>query len=634
MPPNLDAWTGAVDAGRDPADRSTGRTARFGMGGAPSRAMRSGVVCQEPTQEEQVRLDTQFLRVANRRLGLMSGVFAGAVGLLVTSSLLLYGPLGWAAPEHLPHFLGAQSALLVLSLSMAALVRYEVFSTRVTLRLGLVYQVAGALVISICAFQGRMLVQPVMVTLSWLAVWILLFPLFVPGPPLRSFGVAFLSATTAPAVFLSWSWLRQEPLPPLPVLADTFLPYYVCAGLAVIPAWLVYDLGEAVSEARARARRLGSYELVERLGRGGMGEVWRADHALLAREAAIKLVRPESLQARNTPAERKETLERFEREAQATAALTSPHTVTLYDYGVTEDGTLYYAMELLDGIDLETLVERFGPVSPARAVHFLRQACESLAEAHAAGLIHRDVKPANLMACRVGGRHDFVKVLDFGLVKRSHGAERGGALETDHDYLVGTPAFLAPELATAREEADGRADLYALGCVAYWLLTGRLVFEQDSAVGIVADHVHLPPPPPSLKSEQHIPPALEEVVLQCLAKDPSRRPGSADELARRLAAVPLTRAWGEEQAKAWWTARLPRRTSAAPSPRPEPDSAAPERSPGASPPAAAEGALPPPPSAFGPSTVRILARERAARARRAAPGDSPLVPRHSGGDHA
>jgi serine/threonine protein kinase len=229
--------------------------------------------------------------------------------------------------------------------------------------------------------------------------------------------------------------------------------------------------------------------------------------------------------------------------------------VRLYDYGVTEDGTFYYAMELLDGLDLETLVDRFGPVSPARAIYLLRQVCESLAEAHRAGLVHRDIKPSNLIACHVGGRVDFIKVVDFGLVRRLE-RPKDDVLVSDRNYLVGTPAFMAPELASSPDAVDGRADVYALGCVAYWLVTGRLVFEQPTIARTIADHVHEEPLPPSSKAERPVPEVFEQLILDCLAKDPEKRPQSADELYRRLGKLQVGRRWTQQQAHLWWHARL------------------------------------------------------------------------------
>ena len=243
-------------------------------------------------------------------------------------------------------------------------------------------------------------------------------------------------------------------------------------------------------------------------------------------------------------------LARFRREAEAAATLRSPHTVELYDFGVTDDGTLYLVMELLTGMDLEWLVRTRGPVPPARAIHILRQVCDSLEEAHTRGLVHRDIKPANIHVGRLGLADDFVKVLDFGLVK-SAGPSGEQSLATTDGLDVGTPAYMAPEVALG-EPLDGRADLYALGCVAYYLLTGQLVFEAESAFQLVAKHLQAEPAAPSERAPFPVPAALDEVVLACLAKLPADRPPSAAALARSLAAVEVA-PWDEAQAAEWWT---------------------------------------------------------------------------------
>lgn len=316
---------------------------------------------------------------------------------------------------------------------------------------------------------------------------------------------------------------------------------YVLA--TAVTSHVIYGLRR---EVRA-ARRLGQYTLEETIGEGGMGTVHRARHALLKRQAAIKLIR----NASKDPLARA----RFEREADATASLRSPHTVELYDFGVSTEGDFYTVMELLEGIDLETAVARFGPMPAARVVFLLRQACESLEEAHAAGLVHRDVKPANLVLCRYGLRHDFLKVLDFGLV--TLGTHRLDAKSTADGAIAGTPAYLPPEVALGATDVDGRADLYALGCVAFWLLTAHVVFERDNVTATVLAHVNDRPDAPSLRSELEIPSALDAVVLACLEKDPDRRPASAGELSERLAAAVDTSAWTQERAAAWWDLHRP-----------------------------------------------------------------------------
>jgi DNA-binding NtrC family response regulator len=311
----------------------------------------------------------------------------------------------------------------------------------------------------------------------------------------------------------------------------------------------VLEIGEQLLDNNLR---IGSYSLIERLGSGGMGDVWLARHQLLARPAAVKIVRESALGGGGEVGHIRR--QRFAREAQATSELQSPHTVQLYDFGITEAGGFYYVMERLRGMDLKRLVERHGPLSPERAVFLLKQACLSLSEAHALGLVHRDVKPANLFACRLGSEYDFVKVVDFGVVSR-HASETTAQITTA-GMILGTPAFLAPEL-VATQAFDGRADIYALGCVAFWLLTGRTPFEGDDAMAILLQHAQAAAPAPSTMSEEPVPPQLDDIVLDCLQKDPVRRPATADVLWERLEAVPLAREWSQRKARSWWEMHEP-----------------------------------------------------------------------------
>ena len=309
-------------------------------------------------------------------------------------------------------------------------------------------------------------------------------------------------------------------------------------------------LRHMVWRTQEQARSLGSYQLEKRLGHGGMGEVWLASHRLLARKAAVKLVRPEAVGGDS----RHQVLARFEREAQATASLCSPHTIRLFDFGVSDSGTFYYVMELLDGVDASALVTQFGPLEAPRAIHLLLQMCDSLGEAHANGLVHRDIKPSNVFVARYGRACDFVKVLDFGLVKRRHG---GGIHLTAASVVTGTPAFMAPEQVLAEDDADQRSDIYAMGCVAYWFLTGRHVFEGAVAMQVMLAHVTTPPVPPSHVTEIAIPPELERVILACLEKDPAKRPPTADALAEALQSVPVDVAWTPQRAREWWNLHRP-----------------------------------------------------------------------------
>lgn len=292
----------------------------------------------------------------------------------------------------------------------------------------------------------------------------------------------------------------------------------------------------------ATSTQFGQYTIGEKIDAGGMGEIYRASHAMLRRPAALKLLKPERVGAEN--------LRRFETEVRHTANLTHPNTVAIYDYGRTPEGVFYYAMEFLDGIDLERLVREDGPLPAGRVVHILRQICGALDEAHALGLIHRDVKPSNLILCLRGRTPDVAKIVDFGLVMELRGDDGGAGRR-----IEGTPAYISPEAVNAPAEVGPASDLYGLGAVAYYLLTGQRVFEGASSWSLCAKHVSAPPPPPSSRTVLPIPPQLEALVLRCLAKSPADRPASARTLAAELAALTDVPAWDEDQAMLWWQTR-------------------------------------------------------------------------------
>jgi serine/threonine-protein kinase len=287
-----------------------------------------------------------------------------------------------------------------------------------------------------------------------------------------------------------------------------------------------------------------------------MGEVWLAKHRLLARPAAVKLIRQEV----QPGAAREQLVRRFQREAQVTSRLRSPHTVQLYDYGVNDSGGFYYVMELLQGLDLHHIVNRFGPQAAERVIRFLRQACRSLAEAHEHGLVHRDIKPANLFVARLGAEYDYLKVLDFGIVKDQPDPEghdtQGAAWLTAPNLVMGTPAFMAPEMAFGERPVDGRADIYSLACAAYWALTGQPLFQASTPAQMLLHHAQTLPSPPSEVCELPIPRNLEVLLMQCLDKDPAKRP-FALELESQLARIRCAEPWTEDWARAWWAAHAP-----------------------------------------------------------------------------
>ncbi len=391
--------------------------------------------------------------------------------------------------------------------------------------------------------------------ITGVGIWVMIIPFVVPLSTTRTLVASALSVLMLPGLLLVSAAVHGTPETirawTTGLLFDLTMPTAITAAIGVYGSRTFYR----VTRELAHAKRMGSYQLVERIGTGGMGEVWRAKHRLLVRPAAIKLIRAEAIGGDGASGTRT-ALARFEREAQATSALTSPHSIEIYDFGATDDGTFYYVMELLDGLDLRSLVERHGPLPAERVIYLLRQACHSLADAHAHGLVHRDVKPANIFTCRRGLDLDFVKVLDFGLVKHTD-ESRDHTQLTLEGVASGTPAFMAPEMATGDRPVDGRADLYALGCVAYLLLTGKLVFEGTSGMQVVLRHVRETPAPPSTRTELVIPGALDRLVLELLEKDPARRPQSAQALVERLSACDGIPAWTPERAARWWTTHAP-----------------------------------------------------------------------------
>jgi serine/threonine-protein kinase len=283
--------------------------------------------------------------------------------------------------------------------------------------------------------------------------------------------------------------------------------------------------------------RFGAYRIGEKIGQGGMGVVYKAQHEILGRPAAIKVLPAERARGRE--------LARFEREVRATSMLAHPNTISIYDHGRTEDGALYYAMEYLEGSDLQSLVEKSGAQPPARVAHLLAQLCGALAEAHGAGLLHRDIKPANVFLCDRRGERDVVKVLDFGLVK-DLGADRLDGDRTEEGTIVGTPMYLAPEAVTSPDRLDARSDLYAVGALGYFLLTGVAPFDGKTVIEVCCQHLHSEPVPPSARVSTEIPAELEQIILSCLAKSPEERPRDAAQL--RAALLPLAAEWTKERA--------------------------------------------------------------------------------------
>jgi serine/threonine-protein kinase len=455
-----------------------------------------------------------------------------------------------------PGVIGIAAALVV-----AAVIRSERLPPRTAMTIGLAFEIASSYAIAAAEFADSTALETHQgfLGLSWVAVWIVLFTVVVPTAPRRAVLAALASVSSVPVVIglMIASGLTALRIPAAEFFFGLVFPYLLVVCMAYVGARVVYHLGTEVR----RARELGSYRLEEKLGEGGMGEVWRARHRMLARPAAIKLIRP-TVSGDGQTGVSEEAVRRFEREAQAIARLRSPHTVELFDFGRAEDGAFYYVMELLDGLDAESLLRRFGPIPAERAIYLLRQVCHSLSEAHSCGLVHRDIKPANVFLCRYGEELDFVKVLDFGIVRAVRDRADKSPMLTLENAVHGTPAFMAPEQATGTD-LDGRADIYATGCVAYWLLTGELVFTAETPMGVLLKHAQAPPTPPSARTGLPIPAALDDLVLSCLAKNPAHRPQSARELSLRLAELEGAGVWTQDRALDWWAAHQPGPTQGA-----------------------------------------------------------------------
>ena len=498
-------------------------------------------------------LPADLLRDASRRLGIMSLVACGLWTLGTLFGHLAVGSMSHGDREW--RRLTGSDAIAALSVFFSLLLfsytRKGDRNPENILNLGLAYMVFTAFALGLTFHWAPMPVNhSVAPAISWIGAVVLMFAAIVPSTPKKTMLAGIVAVSMNPiAMWIARArgiWNFESP-------SDALLmhyPDYLLLGVAVVISHVVTRLGQQV----AKARELGSYRLGELLGRGGMGEVYHATHRMLARPAAIKLIRPEVMGA-SDPAAAQLAVTRFRREAETAANLRSPHTVELYDFGVADDQTLYFVMELLEGLNLESLVRRHGPMPAGRVVHILRQVCASLAEAHMRGLVHRDIKPANIHVGRLGLVYDFVKVLDFGLVKPIADSALEHSLATQAGLVIGTPGYMAPEMALS-VKVDGRADLYSLGCVAYYLLTGRQVFEGDTVMQVFAQHLKTAPTPPSQRGPSAVPTDLEQLVLSCLAKEPENRPQSATALDERLAVVDV-KPWTDGDAKQWWAVAQP-----------------------------------------------------------------------------
>ncbi len=502
-------------------------------------------------------LPYEILEQTCKRVGIASVVFAGIWAWVLLMNTVVWRITGPTQSHYDGSLLSPVNLIAATGIAVSVAMVYVAGALHhrpgLLINIGLGYEVLNALLI---ALINWFVIPPgwyPSAGVSFVCIVILVYPSIAPAGPYRTLTAALLAASMDPLLFgISVGRGTVYEIGRFDALW-VFGPAYLCAFMAVVPATVIRSLGKRVS----RERELGSYRVGDRIGHGGMGNVYQATHRLLARPAAIKLIRPEVLGAEG-PDRAHVVVERFRREARAAASLRCPHTIELYDFGTAEAGTFYYVMELLNGLDLRELVSRFGPLGAPRTVQLLKQICLSLAEAHDRGLVHRDIKPSNLVACRMGVAVDYMKVLDFGLVKSSSDEDSAGRDLTSPDVTTGTPAFMAPEIAVGDRPVDHRADLYALGCVAFWMLTGRDVFEGATPIAVLTQHVRDEPPLPSSLSETGIPAGLDQIVLDCLAKDPAERPASAMDLLGRLAALPVE-PWGTQMARDWWQMHLPER---------------------------------------------------------------------------
>lgn len=452
--------------------------------------------------------------------------------------------------------------ILVATVAFAALwlvMRGPARSARFVRTVELTAMFVGTSAFSATAIVMDLTSSPDMIVRTGLSFMLLVYAAYVPSTARHTLVVAaFMTLPLLGCIFVafrSWDptlhdapaagWRKGEvgDMAYPATIVSAFL-WSIAVAIAMSFSQTIYGLRKAMRDIR----RLGQYTLEEKLGEGGMGVVYRASHAMLRRPTAIKLLLPRLAG--------KDALMRFEREVRRTAMLSHPNTVTVFDYGRTTDGVFYYAMELLDGVSLDEIIQNDGPQPEERVIHILEQVAASLAEAHDAGLVHRDIKPANIMVVERAGIADLVKVLDFGLVKDVGFAARGEAVTQPaasvHDTITGTPLFLAPETVSSPDDVDARTDLYALGAVGYWLLTGTHVFGGHTIIEVCSHHLYSAPEPPSVRLRKSVAPDLEGILMACLAKRPEDRPASASALRERLRACSAAGSWTNARAARWW----------------------------------------------------------------------------------
>jgi len=497
-----------------------------------------------PTVAPDPRASEEMRHLTQSRLALLGLVtFALGGGFLVVSigaEAVLYTPD--RAVRHLLSENGLLNAVgAVVSLVVWLIARTGQRSAGQLLLIDAIGTLAAIVPYTLMSVIGQTGIAGVLLTGLTAMLILQTRALMVPSDARRT---AIISGIAA-AVSLALTWVAHARMPDrrgdadMPDLILNLVMWLsVVVASATVASWVLFGLRQQIHEAK----RLGQYILREKIGQGGMGLVYKADHALLRRPTAVKLLPPDLAG--------EEAVKRFEREVQLTAGLRHPNTVTVFDYGRTSDGVFYYVMEFLGGGDLETIVRKTGPMPPARVRHVLEQMAAGLSEAHEIGLIHRDIKPANVLLEGDGPVADLAKIVDFGLVRETE--TEGVTSLTQTNSVMGTPLYMAPETISAPSAVDARSDLYAVGAVGYFLLTGAPVFDGRTVVEICSHHLHTRPDPPSSRVDAPLPETLEEIVMRCLEKDPDARPQSAPELLELLGACEDVPLWTPADARAWW----------------------------------------------------------------------------------
>jgi len=492
----------------------------------------SGRVKSAPYDTDEARSLLQVRLAQFGKIGMLTGLLFLVLSVIVAFTLRLVG-----APAVVLAQCGSTSVGALLWLAM----RRGTYKTETLHAVDFVATLATCSVFLGLGWGLPVWGRPDLIQLVCMTDILGLRAFLVPSTTRRTVFIGSVVCT----LFLVSTWfmyqgVRIHPAAPGPegyVVIDAFLALGTVI-MTALTSRTIFGLRQRVREAV----RLGQYTLLEKIGEGGMGIVFKARHAMLRRPTAIKLLPVERAGEHN--------LARFEREVQLTSSLAHPNTVSVYDYGRTSEGVLYYAMEYLDGIDLEGLVELDGPQPPGRVAHLMRQIAGALEEAHSVGLIHRDVKPANVLLTSRRGSPDLVKVVDFGLVKALE--ERTGTAATGENQIIGTPLYMSPEMIARPGEVDARSDLYALGALAYCLVTGHPPFTGVTAMEVLGHHLHTPPIPPHERLGAARPTRLDAVILRCLQKSSAERPQSAAEVARLLEDCGDVPAWTPDMARAWW----------------------------------------------------------------------------------